>query len=238
MNEIDLKNITKRFGSQSVLDSVSFSIEPGRVIGLLGENGAGKTTLLRILGGTLEPDSGTILFNGVPTTSQLRRRQTAVLHGGNAGLYEDLTVRDNIAYFAKLRGLSDSEQRKAIRYLADRFKITDYLDKKAGKLSTGMRQKTAIVRALIHNPSIILFDEPDSGLDFSAAEAVDSFLFDCANEGKTVVISSHSAGDVLALCESIILLHQGILGSCYSISELTDGKSFKEAYASLHRMVG
>lgn len=177
--------------------------------GVLGENGAGKSTLLRILAGTIRQDEGQISLDGRVASSDQRRRAGALLFGGCPGLYEELTALENILYFAELRGIPRNEARGRAEKLACTFEMTHFMNAKAGHLSTGMKQKTAIARALMHEPSLIMLDEPESGLDFTASALLNTFLQDYASKGNTVIISSHSAGDILELCSSVIVLRNG-----------------------------
>ncbi|MCH4184437.1 MAG: ATP-binding cassette domain-containing protein [Eggerthellaceae bacterium] len=229
--------ISKNFKSTAALSNVSACALSGEVTGLLGENGAGKSTLLRILGGTLVQDAGQVVIDGKKVSLSERRQSTTVLFGGNVGLYEDLSARDNILYFAHLRGMGTKESTQELMRLSEQFDMRDYLDVRAGSLSKGMAQKTAIVRALIHSPKVILFDEPESGLDFNASKLVNDFLKNSAREGKTVVISSHSAGDIITICSQSIVLHKGAIKGAYSIDELTQGRTFQESYEALHELV-
>lgn len=223
--------------SIKALDNVSFTVKPNRITGILGQNGAGKSTMLRVLAGTILPDAGQILFDGEILEPKSRRARTALLFGGKTGLYDELTTLDNILYFAKLRGVQAEKARQDALALGEQFEMNDFLHKKVSALSTGMKQKVAIVRALIHDPDIIMLDEPESGLDFAASALLNDFLIDYAKRGKTVLVSSHSAGDILDLCEDVVVLKAGAVTAEQSLRELVDGKSLEESFRLLKELV-
>lgn len=223
--------------SIKALDNVYFTVKPNRITGILGQNGAGKSTMLRVLAGTILPDAGQILFDGEILEPKSRRARTALLFGGKTGLYDELSALDNILYFAKLRGVQAEKARQDALALGEQFEMNDLLHKKVSALSTGMKQKVAIVRALIHDPDIIMLDEPESGLDFAASALLNDFLIDYAKSGKTVLVSSHSAGDILDLCEDVVVLKAGVVTAEQSLRELVDGKSLEESFRLLKELV-
>jgi sodium transport system ATP-binding protein len=210
---IRLQSVTKKFGDFTAVNSLSLEVGQGEVVGLLGENGAGKTTTLRMIATVLRPSRGTIQVAGFNTVQQPEevRRQIGILFGGETGLYDRLTARENIAYFGRLYGLTDSEIKSRIDLLAEKFGMTEYIDKRAGGFSKGMKQKTAIARALVHNPNVILFDEPTSGLDITSANVIRQLIREFQEEGKTVVFSSHIMSEVERLCDRVVIIHKGVL---------------------------
>lgn len=219
---LELKNLTKRFGGVAAVDNLSFKVNRGEIFGLLGENGAGKTTTLRMLATMLRPTSGTATlagFDAVDSPEEVRSR-VGILFGGESGLYDRLTVYENIRYFGELNDIPVDEIRKRISYLADTFDMNDFLDKRAGKLSKGMRQKASFARAIIHNPDILLLDEPSSGLDVGAMREVQSFILKQKNEGKTILFSSHTMSEVEKLCDRIAVIHKGRLAAIGGLDEL------------------
>jgi sodium transport system ATP-binding protein len=185
---LELKNLTKKFGEVTAVDNLTFSIEKGEIFGLLGENGAGKTTTLRMLATMLRPTSGTAVLGGMDIVKDPEgvRSKVGILFGGESGLYDRLTVSENSQYFGELN-MSMSDIKHRTKLLADSFDMNDFLDKRAGKLSKGMRQKAAFARAIIHNPDILLLDEPSSGLDVSAMRSVQDFIMQQKAEGKTII---------------------------------------------------
>lgn len=214
---IHLQDVSKSFKDKKqmvhAVQNVSFTVKQGEVVGLLGENGAGKTTLLRMISTILEPTSGKILINKqeINQHSMAIKRKIGVLFGSETGLYERLTARENLVYFAKLYQISDHETKTRIDQLAKRFGMKDYLDRRLGGFSKGMRQKVAIARTLLHDPEVILLDEPTTGLDITSANMFRELIHHLRKEGKTIIFSSHIMEEVQQLCESIIMIHKGQL---------------------------
>ncbi|WP_028400159.1 ATP-binding cassette domain-containing protein [Ectobacillus panaciterrae] len=212
---IEVTNVSRSFKEKkTVIDAVkdlSFTISKGEVVGLLGENGAGKTTLLRMISTMLEPTDGQIFINGIDIHKEPMKikRSIGVLFGSETGLYDRLTARENLAYFAKLYGLGSHETKNRIDYLAARFGMKEFLDRKVGGFSKGMRQKVTIARTLIHDPDVILLDEPTTGLDITSANMFRELIHQLKKEGKTIIFSSHIMEEVKQLCESIIMIHKG-----------------------------
>ncbi|WP_046175818.1 ATP-binding cassette domain-containing protein [Domibacillus indicus] len=214
---IYIDGVTKKFQdkkkSVTALKHISFTVKEGQVVGLLGENGAGKTTLLRSIATLLTPTEGSIEVAGFDTVhkpDEIKKR-IGVLFGGETGLYDRLTARENLLYFASLYGLSKHKTKVRIDDLALKFGMRDYLDRKVGGFSKGMRQKVAIARTLIHNPDIILFDEPTTGLDITSSNVFRQLVHQLKREGKTIVFSSHIMEEVAMLCDSVAMMHKGEL---------------------------
>lgn len=214
---IEIREVTKKFQDKKVfvtaLKHVTFSINKGQVVGLLGENGAGKTTLLRSIATLLTPTDGEIKVGGYDTIKSPNeiKKQIGVLFGGETGLYDRLTARENLEYFSTLYGLSKHETKVRIDDLSRMFGMRDYLDRKVGGFSKGMRQKVAIARTLIHNPDIILFDEPTTGLDITSSNVFRQLVHQLKREGKTIIFSSHIMEEVSMLCDSVAMMHKGEL---------------------------
>ncbi|WRP07609.1 ATP-binding cassette domain-containing protein [Rossellomorea aquimaris] len=214
---IQIHEVTKQFKDKkkyvTALKHVSFSVEKGEVVGLLGENGAGKTTLLRTIATLLTPTEGSVQVAGYDTIKNPNEIKTkiGVLFGGETGLYDRLTARENLQYFALLYGLSKHETKVRIDDLARMFGMRDYLDRRVSGFSKGMRQKVAIARTLIHNPDIILFDEPTTGLDITSSNVFRQLVHQLKREGKTIVFSSHIMEEVSLLCDKVAMMHKGEL---------------------------
>ncbi|WP_342540612.1 ATP-binding cassette domain-containing protein [Heyndrickxia sp. FSL K6-6286] len=223
---IEINNVSRTFKEKKqeihAVQNVSFTIPTGEVVGLLGENGAGKTTLLRMIATILEPTKGEIIIDGKNTSQQTMeiKRKIGVLFGSETGLYDRLTAKENLQYFAKLYGLSKHESNVRIENLAKRFGMKEYLDRKVGGFSKGMRQKVAIARTLIHNPDVILLDEPTTGLDITSANMFRELIHHLRKEGKTIVFSSHIMEEVEQLCQTIVMIHKGNLIYHGSLQEL------------------
>ena len=210
---IELKGLTKQFKEIKAVDSLSFNVKKGEILGLLGENGAGKTTTLRLLATMLKPTSGTAIIDGCDLVkdSNLVRSKIGILFGGETGLYDRLTAYENIAYFGELNGMNKTEIKNRVDKLAKLLDMEEYINRRVGKFSKGMKQKVAIARSIVHNPEIMFLDEPTSGLDVSAVKVVHDFIIELKKEGKTIVFSSHSMKEVEKLCERVAIIHKGKL---------------------------
>lgn len=212
---INIKEVTKQFKDRktyvSALKHISFDVKKGEVVGLLGENGAGKTTLLRSIATLITPTDGSISVAGFDTVKKSFdvKKRIGVLFGGETGLYDRLTAKENLEYFAALYGLSKHETKVRIDELSVMFGMKDYLDRKVGGFSKGMRQKVAIARTLIHDPEIILFDEPTTGLDITSSNIFRQLIHQLKSKGKTIVFSSHIMEEVQMLCDSVVMIHKG-----------------------------
>ncbi|MDH8711783.1 ATP-binding cassette domain-containing protein [Bacillus altitudinis] len=192
---------------------MTFSVKEGEVVGILGENGAGKTTLLRAVATLLEPTHGSVTVAGFDTVKEATevKKRIGVLFGGETGLYDRLTARENLEYFGKLYGLDQHEIKARIEDLAKRFGMRQYMDRKVKGFSRGMKQKVAIARTLIHDPDIILFDEPTTGLDITSSNIFREFIHQLKQQNKTILFSSHIMEEVSLLCDSVMMIHQGEL---------------------------
>ncbi|WP_077620788.1 ATP-binding cassette domain-containing protein [Bacillus sinesaloumensis] len=223
---IEINEVTKRFKDKKIsitaLKHVKFTVNKGQVVGLLGENGAGKTTLLRTIATLLTPTEGNVKVAGYDTLKNPEevKKRIGVLFGGETGLYDRLTARENLEYFAALYGLSKHETKVRIDELARMFGMRDYLNRKVGGFSKGMRQKVAIARTLIHNPEIILFDEPTTGLDITSSNVFRQLVHQLKRDGKTIIFSSHIMEEVSMLCDSVAMMHKGELVYHGDLNEL------------------
>lgn len=221
---VEVIGLEKKFGQFTAVDKISFKVSKGEIFGLLGENGAGKTTTLRMLSTMLKPTSGNAVLMGFDTQKEPEkvRAHIGILFGGETGLYDRLTASENIAYFGELNGMSKETIRERSQHLAEAFGMQDFMDKRASKLSKGMKQKAAFARSIVHNPDIMLFDEPTSGLDVTASRDVQDFILECKAEGKTIIFSSHSMSEVEKLCDRIGIIHKGKLVECGTVEELKE----------------
>lgn len=221
---LEVKELSKKFKDAVVVDKLSFNVNKGEIVGLLGENGAGKTTTLRMISTMLKITSGEVKVNDYDASKEPEkvRREIGILFGGDIGLYDRLTGRENIRYFANLFGIKNDEANKRIDELSKDFGMEDYIDKKVGKFSRGMKQKVSISRSIVHNPSVMLFDEPSTGLDVRATRVVHQFIKKCKEENKTILFSSHSMAEVEKLCDRVIIIHKGKLVEQGRINELKE----------------
>ena len=194
------------------VNDVSFECQAGKVYSLLGPNGAGKTTTLRMLSTILTPSSGEIEIAGIDAVKypQEARKKIGFLTG-STGLYARLTPIEIIDYFAALYQVPNKERDERKKYLFHLLNMEDFLQKRIGKLSTGMKQKVSICRTMIHNPEVVIFDEPTSGLDVITAENIIKLIRDCKDQGKTVIFSSHIMSEVDLLCDDLAIIHKGSL---------------------------
>jgi len=223
---IEARNLTKTFkdkkrGVIAAVSDVSFTCQPGRIYGLLGANGAGKTTTLRLLATLLKPTSGscTIAGHDAATAPDQIRANVGFLAASTA-LYGRLTAREMIAYFGRLNDMTDAAIKARIQVLADELGMHEFLDRRCDKFSTGMKQKTSIARTLIHDPAVMIFDEPTLGLDVMTARSIVKFVRDCRDRGKTVIYSTHVMSEVEKLCDTIGIIHAGRLVAEGTLAEL------------------
>ncbi|MDR1669566.1 MAG: ATP-binding cassette domain-containing protein [Oscillospiraceae bacterium] len=219
---LTLDKLTKHFKRVKAVQEVSFTVTGGEIFGLLGANGAGKTTTLRLLATMLTPTGGTASIEGIDLLREPDkvRSRIGLLFGGDAGLYDRLTARENIVYFARLCGREEEDAHKRAVELAKAFSFTEYLDTHAKKLSKGTRQKVALARSVVHDPSVMLFDEPMVGLDVTSRKDVEEFILDLKNRGKTIVLSDHNLNITERLCDRIGILHKGVLTAVGTLEEL------------------
>ena len=207
---IELKNLSKAFGPVKAVDGVSFSARDGEITGLLGPNGAGKTTTLRMLYTLMKPDSGQVLVDGIDAAVDpiAVRKRLGVLPDAR-GLYKRLTSRENIEYFGRLQGMDEATIAKRIDGLSKALDMAEIIDRRTDGFSQGQRVKTAIARALIHDPGNCILDEPTNGLDVMATRAMRDFLRHLKAEGRCVLFSSHIMQEVGALCDRIVVIAHG-----------------------------
>jgi sodium transport system ATP-binding protein len=225
---IEARHLVKRFrdrkhGTVCAVNGVSFSCRPGEIYGLLGANGAGKTTTLRMLATILAPSEGTAIVAGydVAKEPQFVRSRVGFLSTATA-LYARLSAQEMVEYFGRLHGLEESILRRRIDEIFTRLEMNDFRDRRCDKLSTGMKQKVSIARTLVHDPSVMIFDEPTLGLDVMAARTISGFIRECRDNGKTVVFSTHVMSEVEKLCDHIGIIHNGKLLADGTLPELRE----------------
>ena len=238
---ISVENLTKRFpttqGDVVAVDHVSFAVAPGEVFGLLGANGAGKTTTLRMILGLLEPTEGDARVDGFSvrkSPEEIKRRIGLV--SASAGLYQWLTPRETILFFGDLYGLDPELARARLKELARRFGLEDFLDRRAGTLSTGQKQRVNLARALIHDPPMMLMDEPTRGLDVVGTQAIFDYIATLRSEGKAVIVCTHRLDEASRLCDQFGLLHEGKLryhGTLDQLRTQTGTRTLTEIFLDL-----
>lgn len=225
---IEVNSLSKHFKDVVAVDNISFKVEEGKVFGLLGENGAGKTTTLRMLATMLKPTTGTANIGGYDLIQEPAdvRGEIGILFGGETGLYDRLSARENIEYFGLLNGMTKEDINIQIEKLSHSLEMEDYIERRVGKFSKGMKQKVALARSIVHNPSIMFFDEPTSGLDVTAVRIVHKFIKELKSEGKTIIFSSHSMNEVEKLCDEVGIIHKGKMIEVSTLEGLKE--KFKE----------
>jgi len=237
---IEVINLRKNFKKITAVNDISFTVNQGEILGLLGENGAGKTTTLRLLATMLKATSGTVRINGFDINNEPGkvRGQVGILFGGEVGLYDRLTAKENIEYFAELNGMAKEDARRSIEYLTKNLEMEEYINRRVGKFSRGMKQKVAIARSVVHEPSVMLFDEPTAGLDVSASRIVQDFILKCKKQNKAIVFSSHSMQEVEKLCDRIVIIHKGIVIEQGTVEELKQKYHIDDMEEIFMRLVG
>jgi ABC-2 type transport system ATP-binding protein len=199
--------ITKSFGPVKALDGISFTVEPGRIFGLLGANGAGKTTCMRIVLDILRADAGTVTWEGRPN-DELPRRTCGYLPE-ERGLYTRMKVIDVLRFFAALYGVPEARATREVEDWLERFRVPEYRDRKVEELSTGNQQKIQFIAAILHDPAVLIMDEPFSGLDPVNVQLLKEAFAEMRDRGKTLIFSTHQMEQVEELCESIAIIDRG-----------------------------
>ncbi len=215
---LEIRGATKRFGDRTVLDDVTFGVGAGRLTGFVGGNGAGKTTTMRIVLGVLAADSGEVLMNGRPVTADDRRGFGYMPE--ERGLYPKMRVHEQLVYLARLRGMRAADASAAADDLIDRLELSERRDEPIEKLSLGNQQRAQIAAALVHDPSVLVLDEPFSGLDPMAVETVLGVLAERAARGVPVLFSSHQLDLVERLCDDIVVIADGRIRAAGTRDEL------------------
>ncbi|HJT73392.1 MAG TPA: ATP-binding cassette domain-containing protein [Chitinophaga sp.] len=206
---LSIRNVVKQYSSHRALDNVSIEIEKGRIFGLLGPNGAGKTSLIRIINQIIEPDEGEVLLNGerlnpshIPIIGYLPEER---------GLYRKMEIGEQLLYLAQLKGVSRKEAATRVKYWFEKLEMQGWWKKKVSDLSKGMQQKVQFIAAVIHQPQLIILDEPFSGFDPVNAETIKKEILRLNEEGATIIFSTHRMETVEELCDSIALIHKARL---------------------------
>lgn len=224
---IEVRDLRKVFKSKKkkveALKGISFNAYPSEIFGLLGPNGAGKTTTLRILSTMLSPTGGDAKIDGISVKENpMEIRKKIGFLSTETGLYEKLTGEETLKFFGKLSGLDEETIKKRSDFLFSSLGLEKDKKRLVGEYSTGMKQKLSIARALIHNPEIIIFDEPTNGLDILATKTVIDFLRDMKDKGKTVVISTHILDVIEKLCDRVGIIHEGKIVANNTLKDLKE----------------
>jgi sodium transport system ATP-binding protein len=222
---VAVERLEKTLGTNKVLRGISFEANAGEIFGLLGPNGAGKTTTLRIICTLLSPDTGTVevLGFGTHTAPEEVRRRIGVVTA-DIGVYPRLSARENVEYFARLCGLSGDELGRKVDGVIERLDMSSFAKQRAESLSSGQKQKVAIARAIVHDPEVLMFDEPTSNLDVLASKEVREFMVEAKGRGKCVIFSTHVMHDAERLSDRVTIIHQGRVVASGSTAEVRGGQ--------------
>lgn len=217
---LDVRSISRRYGDLKAVDNVSFSIEPGEIVGLLGHNGAGKTTIMKLLSGYLEPDSGSIYLNNrlIELGDKTLQRSLGYLPE-NLPVYPELTVASYLQYAADIKGLTGNNQRTAIKRVIESTNLSDRFLSPISTLSRGMKQRVGVAQALLGSPKLLILDEPTNGLDPAQTEQMRQ-LIQSISESATVILSTHIMQEVEAMCSRALIIQQGQLAVDTKLNEL------------------
>ncbi len=226
--------LTKVFGAFTAVDGVSFDAHGGEIFGLLGPNGAGKTTTIRTIATILGPTSGTATVCGhdIAREPEAVRKNIGVLTA-EIGLYDRFTARENIRYFGQLYGMGGKALETRIDELVRILDMGRFADRRAGNFSTGMKQKVAIARSIVHDPPVVIFDEPTAGLDVLASQTVIAYMRDARAKGKLVILSTHDMAHAQALCDRVAIIHRSkliALDTTSAILQQTQATTLEEAF--------
>ena len=218
MSILSLRNVVKRYANHTAVDGVSLEVPKGKIFGMLGPNGAGKTSLIRMITSITRADSGEIIMDGEP----LNENHPTVIGymPEERGLYKKMKVGDQLTYLARLKGLNQRQAREKIDFWLDKFDIKDWWDKKVGELSKGMQQKVQFIATVVHEPKLIILDEPFSGLDPINTNLIKDEIHQMHKNGTSVIFSTHRMEQVEQICEEIALIHQGRIILQGDVSEI------------------
>jgi sodium transport system ATP-binding protein len=237
VNKLSKSFRDKKRGEIKAVDQVSFRCKPGKIFGLMGVNGAGKTTCLRMLAALIHPTGGRAAVNGFDVVSQPDKVRASIGFLSTAtALYGRLTAYEVVEYFGRLHGMSEEILRQRIEFLFQTLEMNDFRDRRCDKLSTGMKQRTSIARTLVHDPPVMIFDEPTLGLDVLTARSVLRFIQECGQQGKTVIFSTHIMSEAEKLCEEIAIIHGGRIlaeGTLAQLQAQTGEQALEEIFVKV-----
>lgn len=218
---LEAKHLTKTFGELVAVNDVSFTVEPATIMGMIGQNGSGKTTIFRMLLDFLHPEKGgTVTWNGMPVSNQVRNIVGYLPE--ERGLYENMTIQDQVIYFARLRGMDRDEIIERLEFWMEKFAVKGKVTDKIKTLSKGNQQKVQVIGTLIHEPKLLILDEPFSGLDPVNAELLQNGIMELKAKGSSIIFSSHNMNNVEAMCDKLLMIHNGnkvLYGGVHEVRE-------------------
>lgn len=204
---LEVKNIKKKFNQKLVVNDVSFSVNSGEILGLLGKNGAGKSTIFRLILNIIDPEEGQILLNGKKYTIKDTKLVGFLPEEGSLG--QELTVYEQMCFYGSLKGISEEQVLERLEYWLQKFDIVEYMNKRIKELSKGNRQRIQFIAAIMHDPDLIILDEPFSGLDPLGVEKFKEILIELKHKNKAIIFSSHRMEHVELFCDNILMIDKG-----------------------------
>lgn len=230
---IDIKNLTKQYGQQKALDNISLAINEGEIVGLLGPNGAGKSTMMKIVTCFIPPTSGEVKVCGFDINEQAMdiRSLIGYLPEQNP-LYNELYVRESLEFIAGIHGIKGKERKERVEYMIEKVGLTKEVKKRIGMLSKGYKQRVGIAQAMIHNPKVLILDEPTTGLDPNQLVDIRNLIKELGQD-KTVILSTHIMQEVEAVCNRVVIINNGKLVADDSIEHLAVGGSLEQKFREI-----
>ena len=236
---IQIEALVKRFGDVTAVGGVTFEARAGEVTGFLGPNGAGKTTTMRVLATLLNPTEGSVRVAGFDTVREAEQvRRSIGLLTEETGLYDKMTAREQLEFFGSLYDLGGAALARRVDDLAEMLGFSENLDRRAGTLSKGNRQKVAVARALVHDPPVLLLDEPTAALDVVASNAMEGFMTGDALRGKCVLLSTHIAEEAARLCARIVVIARGAIVAAGAPDDIVERARTKDLRGALLELMG
>lgn len=241
---VEVDNLVKTFpdsggGPVKALDGVSFQVHPGEIFGLIGPNGAGKTTVLRILSTVLKPSRGTARIAGYDVVTQADDvRQRVGFVSASTLIYDRMSAWEFVEFFGRLAGLDGERLRSRMEEVFELLQMNDFRDVLGASMSTGMKQKTSVARAIIHDPPVLVFDEPTAGLDVLVARAVLQTIQKLRAQGRSILFSTHVMREVEKLCDRVAIIHRGLVLTCGTLEELRSRHGENDMEELFFQLVG
>lgn len=230
---IDIKNLTKQYGQQNALDNISLAINEGEIVGLLGPNGAGKSTMMKIVTCFIPPTSGEVKVCGFDINEQPMNIRSLIGYLPEQNpLYNELYVRESLEFIAGIHGIKGKERKERVEYMIEKVGLTKEVRKRIGMLSKGYKQRVGIAQAMIHDPKILILDEPTTGLDPNQLVDIRSLIKELGQD-KTVILSTHIMQEVEAVCNRVVIINNGKLVADDSIEHLAVGGSLEQKFREI-----